>query len=283
MNRLKILEVLLLSALPMLSFSEPVTEESVLIDEAELVSAGEGTEDLAKAAQNPIASMVSLPFQNNTNIGIGPDDSTQNILNIQPVWPFEINDDWNLITRTIVPIVSNPDILTGEGRMNGVGDTLFTSFVSPNDTGKINWGVGPVFLIPTATDDMLRQEKWAAGLSAVFLAMPGKWVMGSLLSNIWSIGGSGERDINLFTWQPFVNYNLDKGWYVVTSPIITANWEDESEERWMVPLGGGVGRVFKIGKQPINTQLSLYKNVITPNDNSADWQVRAQIQLMFPK
>lgn len=283
MNRSKFLQGLLFIALPILSFSEPIAEESVLIDEAELVSAGKSTEDLARAAQNPIASMISLPLQNNTNIGIGPDDSTQNILNIQPVWPFKINDDWNLITRTIVPIVSNPDILTGEGRISGVGDTLFTSFISPNDTGKINWGAGPVFLLPTATNDVLGQEKWAAGLSAVLLAMPGEWVIGSLFSNIWSVGGAGERDINLFTWQPFVNYNLDKGWYVVTSPIITANWEAENDEQWLVPLGGGVGRVFKIGKQPINTQLSLYKNVITPNDDSADWQVRAQIQLMFPK
>ena len=149
-------------------------------------------EELAKAAQNPIASMISLPFQNNTNTGIGADDETQNIMNVQPVWPVSINDDWNLITRTIVPIVSQPDILTGEGRVNGIGDTTFTAFLSPKDSGSLTWGAGPVFLLPTASDDVLGSEKWGAGISAVALAMPGKWVIGSLVSNVWSVGGSGE-------------------------------------------------------------------------------------------
>lgn len=239
-------------------------------------------EKLAKAAQNPLATMISLPFQNNTNLNIGPNDSTQNILNIQPVWPFKINDEWNLITRTIIPVVSNPDILTGEGRVGGVGDTIFTSWFSPNDSDNITWGVGPTLLLPTATDDTLGQDTWAVGLSAVILAMPGDWVVGSLFSNLWKVGG-GDADINLFTWQYFINYNLDDGWYLVSAPIITANWEADSDHRWTVPLGGGAGKIFKIGKLPINAQLSLYNNIITPNDYGAEWQVRAQIQFMFPK
>jgi len=243
----------------------------------------DNAEDLAKAAQNPVANMISLPFQNNTNTGIGAKDETQNIMNIQPVWPITLNDNWNLITRTIVPIVSQPDIFTGEGRVNGIGDTTFTAFLSPSNSGEITWGAGPVFLLPTATDDVLGSEKWGAGMSAVALAMPGKWVIGSLISNIWSVGGSGEQDINLFTWQYFVNYNMDNGWYLTTAPIITANWEADSDHRWTVPFGGGVGKLFKIGNQPINAQISAYNNVITPDDYGAEWQVRAMVQFLFPK
>ena len=273
-----------LTLLPALSFAEQRAEEPTLVEQVEMVDEGKGksTEELAKAAQNPIANMISVPFQNNTNLNIGPNDSTQNILNVQPVWPFELNDDWNVITRTIIPVVSNPDVLTGEGRVGGVGDTLFTAFISPSGASDVTWGVGPAVLLPTATEDALGQDTWAAGLSAVVLTMPGNWVIGTLLSNIWSVGG-GEADINLFTWQYFVNYNLEDGWYVVTAPIITANWEADSDHRWTVPIGGGVGKIFRIGKQPINAQLSLYNNVITPDDYGAEWQVRAQIQLMFPK
>ena len=285
MDRLKLIPTLLLSILPILSFANPefADNDPVYIEELELVNKEDSAEELARAVQNPIASMISLPLQNNTNMGIGPNDSTQNILNIQPVWPFQINDDWNLITRTIVPVVSQPEILTGKDHVNGIGDTLFTSFLSPVNSGKVIWGIGPVFLLPTATDDALGQEKWGAGLSAVFLTMPGKWVIGSLFSNIWSVGGAGEQNINLFTWQPFINYNLNDGWYVMTSPILTGNWEADSDHRWTVPLGGGVGKVFRIGKQPLNAQLSLYKNVVTPDNYGAEWQLRTQIQFLFPK
>ena len=270
MRLLKIPFTLTLALLPILSFSEGMSEAE--------------QEKLAKAAQNPIASMISLPFQNNTNLNIGPDEQTQNILNIQPVWPFAINDDWNFITRTIVPVISNPSILTGPGndRVDGIGDTLFTGFISPSAPSAITWGVGPAILLPTASDDALGQDTWAAGIGAVVLAMPGKWVVGSLVSNIWSVGG-GDADINLFTWQYFINYNLDDGWYLVSAPIITANWEADSDHTWTVPFGGGVGKIFRVGNQPINAQLSLYNNVVTPDDYGPEWQVRAQIQFMFPK
>jgi hypothetical protein len=239
--------------------------------------------DLAKQAQNPIANLISLPLQNNTNFGIGPDDETQNILNIQPVWPFSVSENWNLITRTIIPVVSQPDVLTGgEGRINGLGDTTFTGFFSPRDSGKLTWGIGPVLLFPTATDGALESDEWGAGPSVVLLAMPGHWVIGSLFSNVWSFAGSGDQDINLFTWQYFVNYNMAGGWYLTTAPVITANWEADSDNRWTVPFGGGVGKIFKIGKQPVNGQVSAYYNVETP-DSGADWQLRAQLQFLFPK
>jgi hypothetical protein len=252
-------------------------------------------EDLAKQAQNPIANLISLPLQNNTNFGIGPDeDEVQNVLNIQPVYPFSLGDKWNVITRTIAPIIWQPDFYTkGEGRVTGLGDITFTAFLSPKDSGKLTWGVGPILLFPTATDgplggtseyggESLGSDKWGAGASFVGLMMPGQWVLGSLISNVWSFAGSGDQDINLFTWQYFINYNLPKGWYLTSAPIITANWEADSDNTWTVPFGGGVGKLFKIGKLPVNSQLSAYYNVEKP-EFGPDWQLRFQVQFLFPK
>jgi hypothetical protein len=139
--------------------------------------------------------MISLPFQNNTNLNIGPNDQTQNVLNIQPVWPFSLNDDWNVITRTIAPVTSNPSVLTppNEDRVNGLGDITFSAFLSPQDSGSDwIWGVGPVVLLPTATDDALGQDTWGAGLSAVALTMPGRWVYGAVITNVWDISGDAN-------------------------------------------------------------------------------------------
>jgi len=250
--------------------------------------AEQSKEELARAAQNPVANMISMPFQNNTNFNIGPDDATQNILNFQPVLPITLNDEWNLITRTIFPLMWQPVTeATPDGGYStdttfGLGDTTFTAFLSPQKPGKIIWGVGPVLLIPTATDDVLGADKWGAGPSVVVLTMHGHWVIGSLFSNVWSFAGSGDQDVNLFTWQYFINYNLADGWYLTSAPIITANWEAPSGEEWTVPFGGGVGKIFKIGKQPMNAQASAYYNVEKPT-NGPDWQLRLQLMFMFPK
>lgn len=241
---------------------------------AQVNAAGES--DLAKQAQNPIANLISLPLQNNSNFKIGPEERTQNILNIQPVYPFSIGENWNVITRTILPVVSQPTF--GGDRENGLGDTSFSAFFSPKDSGDLTWGVGPVVLIPTSTDDSLGAGEWGGGLSAVVLGMPGNWVVGSLFSNVWA------SDINLFTWQYFINYNIPggNGLYLTTAPIMTADWEADSDNRWTVPLGGGIGKIFKIGKQPVNSQISAYYNVEKP-EFGADWQLRLQLQFLFPK
>ena len=236
--------------------------------------------ELARAAQNPVASMISLPFQNNTNFDFGPREKTQNIMNIQPVLPFELNDDWNLITRTILPVISQPEFTPDQDRENGLGDTLFTAFLSPRESGKWIWGAGPALLLPTSTDDRLGAGEWGAGPSAVVLTIRGPWVVGSLFSNVWSF--TGDNDVNLFTWQYFVNYNFNDGWYLTTSPVINADWKANSKDTWTVPFGGGVGKILKIGNQPINAQASAYYNVEKP-EFGADWQLRLQIQFLFPK
>jgi hypothetical protein len=238
---------------------------------------------LAQAAQNPIADMISLPFQNNVNLNVGAENKTQNVMNIQPVWPFSISENWNLITRTILPVISQPEIIPGDGRTNGIGDINFTAAFSPAKPGKIIWGAGPVILLPTASDDVLGTKKWGIGPTAVALRIQGPWVYGALLNNIWSVAGDDDRaDVNQLLLQPFVNYNLRKGWYLTSAPIITANWEADSDNRWTVPIGAGFGKILRIGKQPINAQLSGYSNVERP-DGAADWQIRIQIQLLFPK
>jgi len=243
---------------------------------------GPNQEDLAKAAQNPIANMISLPLQNNINTGIGPDDETQNILNIQPVFPFSVSEDWNIITRTILPVISQPEFMAGGDKVNGLGDLNFTTFLSPSEASSLTWGIGPTVIMPTATDDTLGPDKWSGGLAIIALGMPGNWVVGGLVSNVWSFAGSGDNDINFFTFQYFINYNLPNGWYLTSAPIITANWEADNGQQWTVPFGGGFGKIIKWGKQPVNAQLSAYNNVESP-DNGADWQFRIQLQFLFPK
>lgn len=264
---------------------------------APAASAQESTEALAKAAQNPVAAMISLPFQNNINFGYGPDNDIQNILNIQPVWPFSLGANWNLITRTILPVIYQPDLtlpfrvapgvvedVTVDGAF-GLGDLLPTFFFSPARSGKVIWGIGPTFTLPIATDDILGSGKWSAGPALVVLTMPGHWVLGVLVNNQWSFAGSSNRaDVNAMVLQYFVNYNLAKGWYITSAPLNTANWEADSGDRWTVPIGGGVGRIFRAGKQPMNVSVSAFYNVVKPDNlPAADWQLRLQVQLLFPK
>ena len=256
-----------------------------------IISGGErSTDELARAVQNPIADLISVPFQNNTNFNFGPRERTQNVLNIQPVIPVDISDEWLMITRTILPVVSQPSLFRGDdGRENGLGDTLFSAFFSPKDQerwlgGSWLWGVGPALLLPTSTDDALGPGEWGAGPSVVFLTMPGKWVIGSLFSNVWSFSHDDDDDkVNVFTWQPFVNYNLHGGWYLTTSPLITANWEADSDNRWTVPVGGGVGRIMRFGKQPVNLSLAGYYNVEKPDEIGPEWSLRFTLQLLFPR
>jgi hypothetical protein len=246
--------------------------------------------DLAKAAQNPVAAMISLPFQNNTFFGVGPDDDVANVLNIQPVIPFTVGD-WNIINRTIVPLIYLPDVTSGlpelpagvdDGDTFGLGDINHSAYFSPADSGPVIWGVGPSLTIPTATSDNIGTEKWSAGPAAVALAQPGPWVVGSLVRQLWSFAGDGDQDVSQLLIQPFVNYNMPDGWYLVSSPIVTANWEADDDDTWTVPVGGGFGRIFRIGNQPINAQLQGFYNVEHPQFGP-EWIMRFQLQFLFPK
>jgi hypothetical protein len=238
------------------------------------------SEGLAEQAQNPIANLISVPFQNNTTLGLGPDDDqTLNVLNIQPVVPFRLNEDLTLVTRTILPVVSQPAAVGGNN--NGIGDLNPSFFLVPKLPGRWTVGFGPTLVLPTASRDELGSGQWGMGPAAVAVYTRGPWVAGGLVNQIWSVAGdSDRRSVNQFLLQPFVNFNLPNGWYLVSSPIITANWQ-ASSDRWLVPIGGGFGRVFRVGSQPVNASLQAYANVAKP-DLFGDVTIRAQIQLLFP-
>ncbi len=241
---------------------------------------------LAKAVQNPVADLISVPLQYNANFGVGPGDGTQHVLNIQPVYPVKLNADWNLITRTIVPLISQPALAPGQDRENGLGDIQLSLFVSPAKSAGLIWGAGLIMQFDTASDDVLGQGKWGLGPAAVALKMQGPWVYGALINNVWSVGGDDNRsDVNQMLIQPFVNYNFPQhpGRYLTFSPIITANWEANSSNTWTVPLGLGIGQILKAGKLPLNVQASAYYNVEKPDVTGADWQLRLQVALLLPK
>jgi hypothetical protein len=287
------------------------------------------TDNLVKQTQNPVASLISVPFQNNLNYPIGPFSRYQDVLNIQPVIPVGIGK-WNLITRAILPVINRQDPLREGGTRAGLGDFNVTFFMSPANPGRVIWGVGPVFLAPTATASVLGAHKWGAGPSVVALVQPEGWTIGLITNNVWSFTGGGNNQanttsvntqpvtttvangsvitqitrtdlpqrfvngfdefsdrgtkVNSFMLQYFINRNYEKGWYLTSSPIITANWELPSDERWIVPFGGGIGRVFKMGHQPVNVQIQNFYNAIHPKTlPHPQWQFRADFILLFPK
>ena len=258
-------------------------------------------EELAKKTQNPVADLISVPLQNNWNFGAGFNhNKTIYVLNVQPVIPISLSEEWNLITRIIMPIVNQPNLSPSFGGLvpsstgTGFGDFNPTFFFSPAKPGELIWGLGPTMTLPTATDRDLGTGKWSAGPAGVLLTMQGHWVFGALINNQWSFAGWGDKAVNAMLLQPFVNYNLPDGWYLTSAPIVTADWKaDRGRDVWTVPLGGGFGKLFRLGqilpleghpmaKLPINTQLAAYGNVHHPQFGP-DWQLRFQIQFLFPK
>jgi hypothetical protein len=242
---------------------------------------------LAKAAQNPIASMISVPFQYNANFDVGPLEKPQHVLNIQPVYPVDLNSEWNLITRTIVPLLSQPAFTPGQDRENGLGDIQFSAFFSPKKPTADGWiwGAGAITQFDTASNDRLGQGVWGLGPTAVALKIDGQWVYGGLINNVWSVSKDNNRaNVNQMLVQPFVNYNVPghPGLYLTSSPIITANWEADNGNKWTIPVGGGIGQIMRWGKQPVNLQAGAYYNVERP-DFAPQWTMRLQVQLLFPK
>lgn len=258
-----------------LSSSQVYSQQSDMLTKAK--------ETLAQQVQNPVSSLISVPFQDNTNFELGDHGQAQNILNIQPVVPFSLTKKLNMIPRIIMPIVTQPDLVKGNGTTNGVGDINASFFFSPKKASKVTWGVGPILSIPTGTSPDISNGKWCLGPTAVALIMPKQWVIGGLVNNIWSFTGqSNKPDVNTFLFQPFINYNLPEQWYFGFSPIITANWNAGSGQQWVVPLGLALGKIFTVGKQPMNVQVGAYGNVVKPDIGPA-WSSRIQIAFLFPK
>jgi hypothetical protein len=245
-------------------------------------------EKARKAAQNPIASMISVPFQENWNFGIGAADRVQNVFVIQPVIPVGLGAHWNVITRWVAPIIyqplsipqaSGPPLQTGA---YGFGDMQPQFFFSPKKSSAVTWGAGPIFLVPTASQALLSQGKFGIGPTFVALAQPKFGTIGVLVNNIWSVAGHADKpDVNQFYLQPFMNYNLKKAWYLsLTTSGITANWE-KTTGRWLVPIGGGPGRVWRFGHQAVNVQSFFFGNVVHPK-GASPWTFRMSFTLLFP-
>ncbi len=239
--------------------------------------------NLEKAVQNPVASLISVPLQNNANFNLGPYNRTEDVLEIEPVIPLNISKDWMIISRVIQPLVWQPYPNQNTGGEYGLGDMNPTFFLSPRKPEKLIWGFGPAFVIPTATNEILGQGQFSIGPSLVVLTQPGHWTIGNLVNNVWSVAGkAGRASVNQMVNQYFVSYQIKKGWYVNSDPIITANWRASSGNVWTVPFGAGVGRVMRLGFQPINWQVGFYGNAVYPKGGSP-WTMRMQLSFLFPK
>jgi hypothetical protein len=246
--------------------------------------AQESSADLAKELSNPIASLISLPFQGNYNGGIGPEeDGSQYYLNVQPVVPVTLNEDWTMISRTIVPIVGQSDVFPGADSQFGFGDTTQSLFFSPsNSVGGITWGAGPVLLVPTATDDLLGSGKWGVGPTAVGLWQGSGWTIGALANHIWSIAGESDRgDVSSTFLQPFIAYTTADAWTFTLNLESIYNWETEE---WSVPVNFQVSKLTRIGKQPVSLFAGVRYWAESPEDvGPTGWGARTGIVFLFPK
>lgn len=244
------------------------------------LKAQNSNEELSSAAANPLADLMSFPFQNNLNINNGEYNRNTNVLNIQPVIPFA---DGKFVTRTIFPIVRIPDFSSESGKLtSGLSDIVFSAFYVPESSGLM-WGFGPVLELPTG-GSMRGTQKWSIGPSFVALKQTKVWTFGVLINNAWSFAGKSEAgDVNHMLLNLFVVRQMGNGWYVNSAPIITADWTANDDNKWIVPLGAGGGKLVMLGgKLPLNLQTQLYYNVVRP-DFGPEWQWRVQAQVLLPK
>ena len=242
-------------------------------------------EELRKIARNPFADEIKLPFEEDFTFSQGPYDRSANSLAIQPVVPLSITGDWLLVTRVVATAIAyQPNSPAKSGGTTGLGDTTGSFFLTPAHTGKLIWGVGPAVLMPTATSNQLGAGKWGVGPTGAVLVEPEWGSVGLLVQNIWSVAGDSSRSpVNQFQLEPMFSYNLPRGWYLTSNPTIVADWTQSMTERWLVPIGGGVGRSFNIGKQAVDSNLTLYWNAIRPaNQFSPKWQLNVEFTFLFP-
>jgi len=235
--------------------------------------------NLARQLANPIADLISVPFQFNYDTPFGPEDADRVAVNIQPVIPFPVSPDWMVISRTILPVVYQEGPVAGVGDEFGLGDTLQSLFFSPKGSTPI-WGVGPVMLLPTATDALLGGEKWGAGPTGVVLVQEGPWTYGMLANHIWSFAGDGDRDdINATFLQPFVAYTFPRATTVSLNTESSYDWTDS---QWTVPLNLQVSQLMRLGSQPISVGVGG-RWYAESSDNGPDWGLRTTLTFLFPR
>ncbi len=238
-------------------------------------------DDLAQKLANPVADLISVPIQSNIDFGVGPGDGTVWRTNIQPVIPFGISEDWNLISRTILPVIDQEGLAPAGDALDasGLGDTVQSFFFSPKESSPI-WGVGPVLLIPSATDDLLGGEKWGAGPTAVILKQEGAWTYGALANHLWDFAGDDNRGaVNATFLQPFVSYITPTKTTFSLNTETTYDWHND---QWIVPANFVVSQLFKIGDQPVQAFVGARYYVETPT-GGPEWGLRCGMTFLFPK
>ncbi|HSP57874.1 MAG TPA: hypothetical protein VLO12_06210 [Halomonas sp.] len=239
--------------------------------------------EIAKKLNNPIAAMISVPFQFNYDENIGvTEEGSRLVLNVQPVIPFSLNEEWNVISRTILPLIDQQDIPPATDE-SGVGDVFQSMFFSPKSptAGGWIWGAGPALLLPTASDERLGAEKWAAGPTAVVLKQQNGWTYGGLVNHVWSFAGDDDRDdvSNTFL-QPFLAYTTPTLKTITLNTESTYDWE---VEEWSVPVNLMATQLFRVGKQPMSLQLGARYWVDAPEAGPDGWGMRLTYTLVFPK
>ena len=244
-------------------------------------AAGPSASELAKQTQNPISSLISFPLEANWDMGVGDREATSTLLNIQPVIPFGVSKSTNVVLRVIMPLMSQPSSAAAAGRNNGFGDILMSAFFTPSKSGPLIWGVGPVLLLPTATNPALGGEKFGVGPTAVVLVQPGNWSIGLLVNQIWSTSGANDReDVNKAYAQPFMDYNLGSGLSVGASAELSGNW-NAKDQTWSGPLLFRVSKVTMLGKRPVKLQAAAGPTF--GPDSGPNWRFRFQTVFLFPR
>ena len=246
------------------------------------LQAQDSAEELAKKLSNPVASLISVPFQNNSDYGIGALNGSRNTLNFQPVLPVSITDNFNLIARVVLPIITQYNITGAGQKESGLSDAVVSAFLSPKNTKNgFTWGAGPAFLVPTGTDDFLTTKKFGVGPTAVALRQAKGWTLGVLVNQIWSVAGSSDRpDVNQMFVQPFMAHNWKNGAGLGIAAEYTQNWEANTSSVWLIP---NVSGLTSIGSQKISLAIGPRINIIAPESMRADWGWRAVVVFLFPK
>ncbi|MCA8963237.1 MAG: transporter [Planctomycetes bacterium] len=251
---------------------------------AQTAAPANDAEALAKKLSNPVAALISVPMQLNYDRDIGPvDDGERWTLNVQPVVPIELNDDWNVISRTILPIVAQDDLFPTAGSQTGIGDVVQSAFFSPKEptSGGWIWGAGPVLLLPTGSDDLLTTKKWGAGPTGVVLRQEGPWTYGGLANHIWSFAGDDDRpEVNATFLQPFVSYTTKSAWTFAFNTESTYDWSDEE---WSIPLNAMASKVLKLGSQLVSVGGGLRYWAESPDGGPEGIGFRITFTLLFPK